>query len=37
MAMTVMAGRTFGMVLTMVLLPVLYAIFFRVKYEGGTK
>lgn len=31
MAVTIMAGLTFGTVLTMILVPVLYAIFFRVK------
>ena len=33
MAVTIMAGLTFGTVLTMVLVPVLYAILFRVKEE----
>lgn len=31
MAVTIMAGLTFGTLLTMVVVPVLYAIFFRVK------
>ncbi len=31
MAVTIMAGLTFGTVLTMILVPVFYAIFFRVK------
>lgn len=35
MAVTIIAGLLFATVLTMVVLPVLYAIFFRVKEEGG--
>ncbi len=31
LAVTIMAGLTFGSILTMVLIPVLYAIFFRIK------
>ena len=31
MAMTIMAGLAFGTLLTMVLLPVFYTIFYRVK------
>ena len=31
MAVTVMAGLAFGTVLTMIVIPVLYAIFFRLK------
>jgi multidrug efflux pump subunit AcrB len=31
MAVTIMAGLTFGTVLTMVLVPVLYAIFYKIK------
>ena len=30
MALTIMAGLTFGTVLTMVLVPVLYATFYRI-------
>jgi multidrug efflux pump subunit AcrB len=37
MAVTIIAGLLFATVLTMVVLPVLYAIFYRVKYEEGTK
>jgi len=36
MAVTIMAGLTFGTVLTMILVPVLYAIFFRVKSPLAT-
>jgi multidrug efflux pump subunit AcrB len=35
MAMTIMAGLTFGTVITMVLLPVLYATFYRVRAPDG--
>ena len=31
MAMTIMAGLTFGTILTMVLLPVFYATFYRIR------
>jgi multidrug efflux pump subunit AcrB len=31
MAVTIMAGLTFGTVLTMVLVPVLYATFYKIK------
>ena len=34
MAVVIMAGLTFGTVLTMVLVPVLYAIFFRIGETG---
>jgi len=34
MAVTIMAGLTFGTVLTMVLVPVLYATLYRVSPEG---
>ena len=33
MAVTIMFGLAFGTVLTMVLVPVLYAILFRVRAE----
>jgi multidrug efflux pump subunit AcrB len=33
MAVTIMFGLAFGTVLTMILLPVLYASFFKVKVE----
>ncbi len=35
MAVTIMAGLTFGTVLTMVLVPVLYALFFRIPSPGA--
>ena len=36
LAVTIMAGLAFGTVLTMVLFPVLYAIFYRVKPETAS-
>ncbi len=36
MAVTIMAGLTVGSFLTMVLLPVLYAVFYRIKHEGRS-
>jgi multidrug efflux pump subunit AcrB len=36
MAVTIMFGLAFGTVLTMVLLPVLYACFFRVRQPDGS-
>jgi multidrug efflux pump subunit AcrB len=33
MAITIMFGLAFGTVLTMVVVPVLYATFFRIKSE----
>ena len=35
MAMTIMAGLTFGTILTMVLVPVLYATLHRIPSPGG--
>jgi multidrug efflux pump subunit AcrB len=35
MAVTIIAGLLFATVLTMVVVPVLYATFYRVKYEEG--
>lgn len=37
MAVTVMAKLTFGTILTMVLVPVLYCTFFGVKPPGKAK
>jgi multidrug efflux pump subunit AcrB len=37
MAVTIMAGLTFGTILTMVLVPTLYCTLFRVKSPGKTK
>ncbi len=37
MAVTVMAGLTFGTILTMVVVPVLYCTFFRAKSPGKAK
>ena len=34
MAVTIMFGLGFATLLTLIVVPVLYAIFFRVKYEG---
>jgi multidrug efflux pump subunit AcrB len=31
MAVTIMAGLTFATVLTLIVVPVLYAIFFRIR------
>ncbi|MEM7022461.1 MAG: efflux RND transporter permease subunit [Pseudomonadota bacterium] len=36
LAVTVMAGLTFGTVLTMILVPVLYAILYRIPSPGGS-
>ena len=35
MAMTIMAGLTFGTVLTMILVPLFYAIIYRVPSPAG--
>ena len=35
MSVTIMAGLTFGTVLTMVAVPVFYATLYRVKSPGG--
>ena len=35
MAVTIMFGLTFATVLTLVVVPVLYVIFYRVPYEAG--
>jgi multidrug efflux pump subunit AcrB len=35
MSITIMAGLTAGTVLTLVLVPVLYAIFYRIKTQPG--
>ena len=37
MAVTVMAGLTFGTILTMIIVPVLYCTFFRVKSPGKSE
>jgi len=37
MAVTVMAGLTFGTILTMIIVPVLYCTFFGVKSPGKAK
>ena len=37
MAVTVMAGLTFGTMLTMIIVPVLYCTFFRAKSPGKAK
>ena len=37
MAVTIMAGLTFGTVLTMVLVPVLYATLYRVPSPADTE
>ena len=37
LAVTVMAGLSFGTILTMILVPVLYCTFFRVKSPGKAK
>ncbi|WP_461208872.1 efflux RND transporter permease subunit [Desulfocurvus sp. DL9XJH121] len=34
MAVTIMAGLTFATVLTLVVVPVLYALFYRVRFDG---
>jgi hypothetical protein len=34
MAVTIMAGLTFATLLTMIVVPVLYATFFRISYGG---
>ena len=34
LAVTIMAGLSFGTILTMVVVPTLYAIFFRVSFRG---
>ncbi len=34
MAVTIMAGLTFATVLTLVFVPILYALFFRIRFEG---
>ena len=36
MAVTIMAGLAFGTVLTMVLVPVLYATLFKIKVPAAT-
>jgi multidrug efflux pump subunit AcrB len=36
MAMTIMAGLTFGTLVTMVLIPTLYATFYRVPSPSKT-
>lgn len=36
LAVTIMAGLTFGSVLTMILLPVLYSILYRIQSPGGA-
>ena len=36
MAVTIMFGLAFACVLTMIVVPVLYAIFFRVREDAGT-
>jgi hypothetical protein len=35
MAVTLMAGLSFGTLLTMVLVPVLYAIFYKIPSPSG--
>jgi multidrug efflux pump subunit AcrB len=37
MATTIAAGLTFGTVLTMILVPVIYSIFYRVKVPATAK
>jgi len=37
MAVTIMAGLSFATVLTLIVVPVLYAIMFRIKNPGATK
>lgn len=37
MAVTVMAGLTFGTILTMIIVPVLYCTFFGVKSPGKSE
>jgi multidrug efflux pump subunit AcrB len=36
MAVTIMFGLGFATVLTLIVVPVFYAIFFRVPYEKGS-
>ena len=36
MAVTIMFGLLFATILTLIVIPVLYAIFYRVRYEGKT-
>jgi multidrug efflux pump subunit AcrB len=36
MAVTIMFGLLFATVLTLIVVPVLYAIFYKVRYEGKT-
>jgi len=33
MAITIMAGLTFGTILTMIVVPVFYCMFYKVKQE----
>jgi len=37
MAVTIMFGLTFATVLTLIVVPILYAIFFRVPYEKANR
>jgi multidrug efflux pump subunit AcrB len=37
MAVTIMVGLGFATVLTLVIVPVLYAIFFKIPYGGPEK
>ena len=37
MAVTIMFGLGFATVLTLIFVPVLYAIFFRIPYQGSTE
>lgn len=37
MAVTIMSGLTFATILTLVFVPVLYVIFFKIKYEEATQ
>ena len=37
MAMTIMAGLTFGTVITMILVPVLYATLYRIPSPKSAK
>ena len=36
MAITIMFGLTFGTILTMVVVPVLYATFYKIKIPEGA-
>ena len=37
MAVTIMVGLLFATILTLVIVPVLYAIFFRIPYGTGSE